>query len=214
MTRVVSSTPSETESDAGFTLAELLVALALMAVVLGLASGGIRFGVRTWEATRTIDRNDELAAARDMLAACLKTAVPLSSVDDEGRVALAFQGSRDRLSLVCPLGWKAGTYWRLDVHLSGSGPVLSLVASTAPFQRRRRARQIVMEAESHLLASQVAGLDIRYFGDLDDGAGAKFHDQWTHPNRLPQLVAVAVRFAGDDRRVWPVLAVAIGSSGS
>ncbi len=213
MIQIVSSTSSAAKGEAGFTLAELLVALALLAVVLGLANGGIRFGIRAWEATRAIDRNAELSAARDMLAACLKSAVPLSSVDDEGRVALAFQGARDRLSIVCPLRREASPHWQLDLHVGGSGPARSLIASTTPFQRRKQARQLAAETQAHLLAGQIAGLDIRYFGDLDDGAGAKFHDQWAHPSRLPRLVAIAVRFADADRRVWPLLSVAIVADG-
>ncbi len=213
MIRVASSTRSDAGNDAGFTLTELLVALALLAVVLGLASGGIRFGVRAWEATRAIDRSAELAAARNMLAACIKTAAAVSSVDRNGRVALAFAGSRDRLSLVCPLGRETNAYWRLDIYLGGSGEARSLLASAAPFQRRSGFQQITLGIETHLLTSQISGLEILYYGDLGDGSGAKFHDHWTHPSRLPELVTIALQFSERDRRVWPVLEVAIGSRG-
>lgn len=212
MIEVASDSPAEV--DAGFTLAELLVALALLAVVLSLASGGVRFGVRTWEATRAIDRNAELSATRNLLAACLKTAAAVSSIDAEGRVALAFQGAPDRLSLVCPLGREASALQRVDLHLAGSGAASNLIAVTGPFQRRIKARQAAAASDPHLLVDQVAGLTIRYFGDLDDGGGAKFHDRWAHPGRLPQLVAITLRFADGDRRIWPVLSVAIAGGGS
>lgn len=208
------STPEESQGEAGFTLAELLVALALLAVVLGLASGGMRFGVRAWEATRAIDRNAELAATRDLISACLKSAAPVSSIDEEGRIAVAFHGAHDHLSLVCPLGRLSNTYRRLALHLDRNTAAHALVATIEPFQRRRRSRQPAPEAQTHLLAGDVTSLEIRYFGDLGDGAGPKFHDQWTHPGRLPGLVAIAVRFAGSDRRVWPVLSIAIESRGS
>lgn len=203
--------------DAGFTLAELLVALALIAVVLGFATGGIRFGIRAWDATRVIDENAEIGLARDMLRACIGAATPLSSVDKDGRIDFAFQGSHDRLALACPLGRSDGsaptTFHRLSLHLLRRGARLDLVAKTGPYLRRVHVPGSESEPAVHTLVRGIAGVALRYFGDLGDGDGRSFHDQWTHPNRLPELIALAVSFDDGDRRLWPELAIAIRSGG-
>ena len=202
--------------DAGFTLAELLVALALLVVVLGFASGGLRLGVRIWEATRAIDADAEVSAARDAIASCLKSAMPLSETDPQGRIALAFEGHRDQLALVCPTGDGQRIHqpiltW-LDLRLVRSGTATHLIAATRPFIRRRRPDEDAPAAEAHRLVSNIEGLAISYFGDTGDGHGAVNRDSWEHPNRLPELVTVTVRFDQADRRRWPSLAVAVGAS--
>ena len=46
-------------TDAGFTLVEMLVVIALLALIVVALGGGLRFGARVWETTNFIATNEE-----------------------------------------------------------------------------------------------------------------------------------------------------------
>lgn len=214
MPSLADGAPPGAPDDAGFTIAELLVALSLLAVVLAFASGGIRFGTQAWEATRAVDLGAELGAARSALRACLQAAAPVRSYDGQGRARTEFQGAEARLSLVCPLVPEGGGLQRLDLYLKQTSTRLDLVAATRPYARRANPDDGDAPAEVHRLVEDLEGLSIRYFGDALDGHGVRWQEAWTQPGRLPQLVAVALHFGSNDRRSWPELVVSIKAAGN
>ena len=198
-------------SQSGFTLVELLVALALLSVVLGFVSGGIRFAIRASEATRVLDRQAALAAARETLADCIGSALPVSRIDGDGRIGLAFEGVRDRLDLVCTrsAGVSAGRsrILRLVLRTQRSASHLSVVLDVEPFSPRLDASRPAGPPGTHLLVEDMESLALRYFGDAGDGRDARWQQSWSNSARLPRLVEVAIRFAPGDVRRWPDLLV-------
>ena len=196
------------QHDAGYRLAELLVALALLAVVLGYAAGGIRFGTRAWQATQTIELSAELGAARTVLRSCLAHTLPVSRVLASGRFELAFRGGSDRLMIVCRAGGAVSDGAPLErVVLAIERN--DLVASLRDYQVREPSVDQGASAERHVLAHDVRGLAIRYFGEAEPGAGDKWHSEWAATNRLPELVGISLQLSEGDRRTWPELVVAL-----
>jgi prepilin-type N-terminal cleavage/methylation domain-containing protein len=199
------SRPGTIASDEGFTLAELLVALAVTAIVLGLAAGGIGTAVRLSEASAAIDRATALAAARHTIGECIEAALALSEVDGKGHVRLAFTGSADRLELVCPLRGLT----RAVIGLRPSGSRFDFILEEAPFTHRLGAAP----SSAHLLAGDVAGLAIRYLGEERDGRGLVWRTSWSGSRGTPPLaVAIGLSFPEGDMRRWPELIVRVAAS--
>jgi general secretion pathway protein J len=191
--------------EEGFTVAELLVALAVAAVVLGLASGGIRTAARVGDASAAIERATALAAARQTLAECIESSLPLSEVDGEGRVRLAFSGSAEQLALVCPL---AGLR-RVVLGTRSIEGRHYLVLDEMPFSQHKGAAP----PHAHILAEDVVGLSIRYLGEDSDGRAPAWRPEWSGSESAPPLlVAIRLSFPEGDRRRWPELVVRPRSS--
>ena len=87
------------QSDAGFTLLEVLVGLSVLALTLGLLGGSLQFGARTWERGQAVvDRNTEMRAAYRFLSRLVAETRPEVRRDDDGP-AFAFVGAADGLAV-------------------------------------------------------------------------------------------------------------------
>ena len=122
--------------DAGFTLIEVLVSLALLALLLALLAGGLRYARSTWDATA---RLDELAAAdmvETFLRARLAEAMPLYEQRKAGMVRALFSGAGDSMSFVAPApNGPAGTglyRYTLEAAAGAGAGQRTLVVGLAP----------------------------------------------------------------------------------
>ena len=88
--------------DDGFTLVEVLVSLVLLALVLAVLSGGLRFARGTWDAAGKLDEHAGYAMAERFLRARLGEAMPLYEHSAAGTVRVAFHGTAETLSFVAP----------------------------------------------------------------------------------------------------------------
>ncbi|MEA3278179.1 MAG: prepilin-type N-terminal cleavage/methylation domain-containing protein, partial [Pseudomonadota bacterium] len=89
--------------EGGFTLVELLIALALIGLITLLLFSGLRLGSRAWEAVEaTADRTAELRIVRNFLERALVQARAVEvTLDAEDR--LVFSGDAENLELAAPL---------------------------------------------------------------------------------------------------------------
>ena len=195
--------------EAGFTLLELLVAVALLGLLTVIAYGGVRFGSLSWthaERNRTADA-DQAAIVR-VLRQALANAYPGYASANPADPTVAFSGAAEQLTLLTPLpdaiepGVMAvrrfrlaedGTLvmdWRLDLPAADG--------ESAPFRTTP-------------LAGGIARLRFSYFGpSLNPLDPASWFDQWTGMRGLPELVRVqAWRRAEDAPFVRLVTATAI-----
>ena len=76
--------------QAGSTLVELLVALALLALIVTAITGGLHFGRRVWERDRSAEARVELEAAARAIEDLIASAYPATAVGTEGRPLLVF----------------------------------------------------------------------------------------------------------------------------
>ena len=61
-------TPRGVPAEQGFTLLEILVAITLLGLLMAALFGGVRLGVRAWEASGTrLDNDTRLTAVQDFL---------------------------------------------------------------------------------------------------------------------------------------------------
>jgi prepilin-type N-terminal cleavage/methylation domain-containing protein len=171
----------------GFTLLEVIVALAVTGLVAGLAFGAASAGIDTRERLVRVRRQESSAGAlREVLHDALRHAEPGVSSEDT-TFALGGLGAGEAIRFVTrgvlpPLG--TGGRWALTVRASAEGTTLIAVPMDD-----------VSATPVRVVAPTIAGITVRAL----ERAGGTWASTWDRPSSPP--VAVAIRFldgAGHD----------------
>jgi general secretion pathway protein J len=184
--------------ESGFTLIEMIVAMTILGVMLGLLYQGLTFALRSWDAS---DVNGQLTMDRrigeNFLRREISELFPMRWKDPV-TLKLAFEGDSKHLKFVSarPAGLTAGG--------------LSLVSvEVADDARNRRERNLVMrrampddeqkdfrpldKAEASILLANVDSVEFAYFGAENDFADPKWTGDWTYPSRVPLMIRMRVK---------------------
>ena len=212
--------------ERGFTLLELLIAMTLLGLLMLGLFGGLRLGVRVWEAsdTRSADRA-RVEAVQRFVRTYLGQARPLGAADRTGDDTVAFVGRRERLDFaaVLPAHLSVGGFEHAALSLAERDDGYGLVFEHQALQWRDDGRAELSrfdEPNTAVLLDNVVAIEFSYYGARDRGTDAEWTDRWDDKQRLPLLVRVKIVFPESDRRVWPDLTVAlriqgeIGATGS
>jgi len=184
---------------AGFTLIELVIALALMGVMVLFMYSGLAFGLRGWDAADTNGRRTaDRRIAENFLRREVAELFPMRWKDPLV-LRLAFEGKPDLLRFVSvrPAG----------ISVTG----LSLVGVSAEQDTAKRTRNLVMrraspgdeqkdfgplaQGEATILFEDIDSVAFEYYGAENDFTDPKWVDTWEWPGRIPQLIRIRVRTA-------------------
>lgn len=194
------------DGQAGFTLVELLIALAVTALLsIGLYEG-LRLGIHGWNsADAHASGADSLAQLRGFLQRELEQAYPAYSADDPPQAHIDFTGGPDRLSFTgpAPASLLAGGLAHIGLMAEPAADGLRLELEAQPVRdsaSRTTARDELLDG--------VAGLSFAYFGEDRPEDAPSWHDRWEGRRVLPRLVRIRLTFPSGDPRVWPDLVVA------
>lgn len=186
----------------GFTLIEVLVSLVLLALVLALLTGAVRFARGTWEAAARLDREAGYDVAGIFLRARLAEAMPLFEQAEGGVVRVAFDGTSEALSFVAPTQngpAGAGLYrFALQAEPGGDASSKALVVKVTPYQPKTREQGADAPHEGHVLVENVETLAFRYFGRGQLRAPPAWHEAWPRKDALPDLVELTITRRGGD----------------
>ncbi len=185
--------------EAGFTLVEMLVSLALLGVAALLMVQGFSASRGAWRRmTARESASEAIAVAETRLRAGLEQIVVRARFEKDTPYIDLDGGPRqlDFLSAP-PLGEPPGAVERRRLSLTSDGDL------------QLQAMDIHGEpgGAPDTLLRHVAGLQIGYFDPSGAGAGAGggWRDDWSGQPVPPTLVRVRVDFPPGDRRVWPEL---------
>jgi general secretion pathway protein J len=195
----------------GFTLLEMAVVLALLAMMSIIIIEGLRFGGRAYTEVATVDDDEwQLFAAQRFLRAVLESAQPFKPERADG-MAYGLEGTATGAAVSASRS-----------RLRGPGALtryeLFLAADRAHSQRRNLMVRARIDRDGHaepqesredgdVLIENVSRIEWSYF-DAPCKAPATWHDEWQGRRELPALVRVRIVFPPGDSRHWPDLIVA------
>jgi general secretion pathway protein J len=183
--------------EGGFTLIELVVAMALLAVMLLLLYSGLNFSVRSWDAAdvngkRTADRR----IGENFLRRELSELFPMRWIEPTA-LKFAFEGERDHLRFVSsrPAGLAQGglSLVGLEVQDEGGGSrKRNLVMRRAMPDDEQKSFAPLDKAEATVMISGVESVRFEYFGAENDFTPPQWSDTWKPANRIPEAIRMHV----------------------
>lgn len=201
------------DGEAGFTLLELLVSLALVALLLALLPPALRLGTRALDAAAAIDQHSATAATRNWLEHRLSDAMPIFERSATGHISLAFQGEAQKLTFVAasPNGPSGAGIYRFTLEhnraaVDGSPPN-TVRLTQSPFVSLNQGTTADTSMEHRILFERLAALDLRYFGRLNAGREPGWHADWLRTDALPDLVELSITMSPGDIRTFLPLVV-------
>ena len=186
------SRPLRAARTAGFTLLELMIALAIVGVLLAIAFGGLRMGIVAW--TRGEDRAEVQQHDRGLsqiLARTIGSAYPYQGPRGEApEKRLLFKGEEHRVELVTQTPPYPGTaqaaFTAVIISLDDDGPGRALVVR----QRVMPNREPFTKAVVVLRDPAIQGLDLGYLSP--EGSWA---DNWDADEEKKLPSAIRIRFS-------------------
>jgi len=203
----------------GFTLVELLVALAIFGMVIGIATYGYSLFTRDWDGRFGRFENARAQYQRlDLVVSALENTLPYVVRDDAGRPGFYFLGREEGLTLVTmnPV-FSVESLAVIRVFREPSGPgKWNLLYEEAPLTgvQLRQGSQILPFQHRMIVLRDVADLEFGYYGwrslemrsEAADAPELDYKPEWLpeydglalrmHPERI------AIRLAGGDAVIF------------
>ena len=198
----------------GFTLVELLIAMALVTVIALILFESLRLSSRVWsDSGLAHERITETALVRDWIRRQLTQARPVALSADVDQSTVMFRGEPDAVTFIAavPAQLGGGGLSRIDLRIIDTEDGRQLVMDRELFHpdlehRPRQAPRVLVE--------NIEAAKFAYFGAVTPDESATWHDGWLEMDYLPSLVSLRVQFPTDRRQPWPALIAAPMIDGS
>ncbi len=188
----------------GFTLVELLISLALLAVLSAFALNALTFVKRIDRAEQELTDNSASESSFRYLRQAIGDTRVVFQAGSDGSSFIKFAGGSDRLSLVTVSS---------DATETGGLYELSFVVDEK--------RQLVSQRQIYRpnedsgdvsvvpLISDVSNVSFRYFGNPSLGGTGAWLELWERPDALPFLIEVSITFMDPSRPSPPRMIVPV-----
>jgi len=189
--------------EQGFTMIELLLSLAILAVMVGFLSGGLSMGRRAFDADRASGVGGETDAAIQTLSALIGSALPVPGNTSDRKAIVSFDGRRESMLFV---GLSEGHSLRGGPHqisLRRNGK--DVVAAFVPVGEAKGAALKPSGLEVVVL-SGVREIRFEYFGSTGSSTGPAWRFDWPPSANLPDLVSIQIEFEDGRRNEPPTIA--------
>ena len=190
---------------AGFTLLEVLGALALLALLLLGVYSGVRSATHTVKAgTLKIEQLDDVRSAQMFLRRELEQAMSQAIARDDNGNNIYFIGSSNEMRFVAPLPGYLGQLGPqlIDVKLISAGDKgKQLVASLALLPPDGSKPKPL--GEPQVLVDDVVEGAFSYRGLNQQGQPMDWQSDWTYTGNMPNVVAIKLTLQAG--REWPQL---------
>jgi general secretion pathway protein J len=188
------------DSEAGFTLVELLVALALFSLLCTLLFGNVRFGMRAWQYGAVhAEQVDHTMVVQGVLRRLIEEAYPLFLSGDPTHPHVDFNGKQTSLDFLssAPTAAGAGPRYRFLVATDKVAGKTDLIMMSRP--------ELASAADSTrtILLADIERIELSYFGTTLSDSTAQWRDEWLQQAAAPQLVRIRTWFPAHDDRRWP-----------
>lgn len=193
--------------EAGFTLAEMLVVLGILALIAGLMASGLGGAWLALRESAARQGDDSVAAAQRILRARIERLAPVIRADAAaGTVDIEGDGRIFAFTAPPPARLAPDALQSYRLLLSPAGELMLYRASLLDDRIDLRDRGLRGWEPSRLLKG-IAGIDLAYFGPSTAGGASRWQSHWHDRPQAPALVRVRLTFVPGDRRVWPDLVI-------
>ncbi|WP_084030948.1 prepilin-type N-terminal cleavage/methylation domain-containing protein [Bradyrhizobium paxllaeri] len=204
--RLISRVAARRKGEQGLTLIELLLSLAILAILTGFLAGGLSMARRAFGADRAGEIGSETSAAIQTVAALVGSALPVRFDGAGPKDAIGFDGRGEVISFVGLSEGRSlrGGPHRIMLRRSGSDIVADFVALNGA-----RSKESPEPSPTRVVVlSGVRDIRLGYFGTTDPKVKPAWRADWLRAERLPDLVSIRIEFE-DERRNEPAAIVAL-----
>lgn len=198
---------------AGFTLVELMIAIAILGLTLVAAYGGLRSGTKAWTVgEERAARNEQLRVLQSFLRRQLSQIVPLVW-SSAGKQSLWFRGDPAAMVFAAQVPSRSLneglTLMRLTQRENENGHQLTIgcirahpdnivkvFVTRGPDQCKRVA----------VLLDKVANLEFAYWGKRNQRSNPQWQTKWRSKSKLPTAIRMRITPANASR-AWPEIIV-------
>jgi general secretion pathway protein J len=184
----------------GFTLIEMLVALALMGMIAIILITSLQIGGHTWQrVTRAASSTEDIAQAQEILRQRLGSLYPDAGADSSRPSFLLSNGASLQFTGVAPDSSADGVL-RYQIAVSVDSGALEM--RTWP-DRGGRAVDLLNDSRPETLLPHVTSMSVKVWLKADANPG-RWVDHW-ESKEVPPLIRIDVAFDANDKRRWPPL---------
>ncbi len=192
----------------GFTLVELLLAITLMSMLLGLAYGGLSAAIRITESgQKLLEASGRVRITHQFIRRQLNQMQPLpfDIANDFEETRVVFEGSAKRIQFVAPmpgyLGQGGPQVQYLELVHGEEG--FDLIFSHQLLQGYDPA--FMIEREPIVLMEGIAQAQFEFLARDEAGELLGWAPSWDTPGTLPVAVSLELDLGEESRAVWPLL---------
>jgi general secretion pathway protein J len=203
---------SNMQKDSGFTLVELLLAITLMSILLGLTYSGLRAATRSSErGEELLEAGGSLRVAHQFVRRQLNQMLPLPfAVIGDNETRVVFEGDSRHIQYVAPM----------PGYLGSGGPQVQLL-EVVPGDDNEMVLQFshsllqgfdqsyMYERDPVFLLEGVNSADFEFLGKDDEGNLTGWTTSWDQQDRLPVAVRLNIEFPEDLNLEWPDLVAGV-----
>ena len=202
--------------EGGFTLIEMLVGLALLALIMTLLTQLI-FEAR--HALALVDRSNgqtPIIAVQGYLRSALTQVQPIqiAGAGDQSRLGLA--GEEGVLAFTTSYATR-GTFqglYRVEIRALPNGRGGLDLKADETLYRPATGMPVEVPHRQLTLIENIAGVGFAYFKPATEEGQPPWVTSWPSSGDLPGLVSVEVRFPKGDERVWRTFVIRPAAAGS
>lgn len=198
---------------AGFTLVELLLAITLMSILLGLTYSGLRAATRSSQrGEQILAAGGELRASHQFIRRQLNQMLPLSfaETDDLQALRIVFEGDAQHIKFVAPMPGYLGTggpQVQLVEVVNGDDDELVIQFSHALLQGFTEDR--LHDRDPVILLERVNSAGFEFLGRDEEGELTGWTTYWDQQDVLPVAVRLDLEFSEGLNLHWPDLAAGV-----
>ena len=197
----------------GFTLVELLLAITLMSILLGLTYTGLRAATRSSERGEVLlAAGGELRAAHQFVRRQLNQMLPLPFALEGGNdeIRVVFEGDAGRIQYVAPMPGYLGTggpqVQLIELANSDDGDIV-IQFNHALLQGFEQGH--LFERDPVILLEGVESAAFEFLGRDEEGELSEWSSSWDQMDQLPVAVRLDVVFTEGLNIHWPDLLASV-----
>jgi len=191
----------------GFTLLELIVAVAILALLAVPMTNSVQRGVAIWQTSHdSVTVSEQVILRRNRIAGWLRAAYPFVPGRTSGAVRYPLVGNQDAMQFLTALhpDTTNNTFYVAHLELANDPSASEASARMLSLSVATDYESAATFGETSILASGIETAKFTYLG-MESG---DWLEAWENKANLPRAVKISVTFF-DKKKVWPELVVAL-----